>query len=118
MKRSVLICPFVKITSDGHTESRCYGRNKNLTCGGLYDYIYDQEGTLEGLLKEWLAFDFTQSIYLGPWLINIHCDHLWGSFLEDFYEIKYHCPDIKSLQDIDEIYYKNVLAYKKENNLI
>ena len=73
---------------------------KNVTQeDSFYDCIYDENGSLEVLLRDWLAMR-GDGLCLGPWKLSIRDESFFPGFTEDFKEIKRFCPQLKSLDDL------------------
>src|SRR5580692_10985112 len=79
-----------------------------------YDCIYDENGSLDILLKDWLAMEETGGFYLGPWKLNIRDKEIFPKFMEDFQKIKTYCPKFTSLKDCWAIYIDGVSIHNNE----
>lgn len=80
----------------------------------FYDCVYDENGSLEILLKDWVNYDPKTGIYFGPWKLHIRDKELFKNFIKDFDLIKNYCPKLASLDDIWNIFVDGVLI--KENS--
>lgn len=64
-----------------------------------FDYIYTEEGTFEGLMIEWCAYDPEHGFYSGPWKISIRGREVFDQFMGDFVKLKKYIPKLQSLKD-------------------
>ena len=83
---------------------------KNVTENdGFYDCIYDENGSLDLLLLDWLCL--RHHGYAGPWKLSIRDQELFPKFMNDFVQIKEYCPELKSLDDLWGIYVDGVCVH-------
>lgn len=68
-----------------------------------YDCIYDEDGNLKILLDKWLCLS-ENGCYLGGWKLFVRNEEILPKFMEDFVEIKKHCPMLASIDDLSVIY--------------
>jgi hypothetical protein len=76
----------------------------------FYDCIYDENGSLETLIGDWLCLD-EDGWFLCPWKLNIRDKELFQKFLGDFVRIKDFCPQFTSLLDCWAVYIDGVTVY-------
>lgn len=82
-------------------------RNNVTDEDSYYDCIYDENGSLDCLLKDWICLD-ENGYVLSPWKLNIRDKELFPKFLIDFANIKCFYPRFSSLSQCWAIYIDGV----------
>lgn len=83
-----------------------YDRNTAGLPDDWYDCIYDEFGSLEELVLEWLGY--LPGLLSGGWEIDIIDQELYPKFKKDFIQLRHYSPWLQSFEGVAAIRYQRI----------